>query len=469
MVLAPSPTALPAARVLLAARHHRLLDPADSFVRASRSPRALPLWNPWSAFGAPLLADPSAQLAYPVTWLILLCRLPLYYKLYASGHCLLAARAPAALARRLGLAGGAPSSPAAAWLCSGPLLVRAQPLHHFAGAAWMPWVLWALDGLLAAGTPARLSCSARVAAAQVLAGSGDLCLMTALVGARLRLACSGCAADARRAVLGVPAGARGGASRSRSAPRSGCPPLALLSRLARGQDLRSSTYWSLHPASLLDLVVPRLVARPPLCEADRGPPSSRSREPLFACLYLGVAALVLAALGARRCAGSRSRPLAAGFVFLRRARLGRYTPPLRLAPPLPALRPAPLPDEVPARRRALPGAPGGGGRDALARGRDGAAERRRRAGGRWRRARRWLWRSPWRLRRAPGLLGPCWTRPIRGARRRRPAAAAAALGRASRAWRACCCWRAPRRRCRRRPLAALLVVAALDLVAVGAA
>ncbi len=62
------------------------------------------------------------------------------------------------------------------------------------------------------------------------------------------------------------------------------------------QDLRTRAYWSLHPESLVDLAVPRLVADAPLSMADRER-LFEGREPLFACLYVGVVTLALSALG----------------------------------------------------------------------------------------------------------------------------------------------------------------------------
>src|SRR4029079_5497068 len=55
-------------------------------------------------------------------------------------------------------------------------------------------------------------------------------------------------------------------------------------------------YWSLHPASLLDLFVFRLVSDLPVNAAARAA-LYESREPLFACIYMGAAALVLVTLG----------------------------------------------------------------------------------------------------------------------------------------------------------------------------
>ena len=54
---------------------------AESFFRAWRA-GSLPLWNPWFSFGEPMLANPSAQVLYPPTWLMLAVPPATYYTLY---------------------------------------------------------------------------------------------------------------------------------------------------------------------------------------------------------------------------------------------------------------------------------------------------------------------------------------------------------------------------------------------------
>jgi hypothetical protein len=82
-----------------------------------------------------------------LTWLLLPLPVPLQFEIFASRHCLLAALGAAALARRLlGSELGACLA-GAAYALAGPTAVGASALyHHFAGAALMPWVLWALRG-----------------------------------------------------------------------------------------------------------------------------------------------------------------------------------------------------------------------------------------------------------------------------------------------------------------------------------
>jgi hypothetical protein len=295
-------------------------------LRRATAEASWPLWNPWEGFGAPLLADASFQLAYPPTWLALLLEPAVRFKALTIGHGLLAALGACALARRLGLGWASAGTAGAAYALSGPFLSGASLWHHFAGAAWLPWLLFALEGLvrrpgLAAALPLGL-----VAGAQFVAGSGDLCLAGALLGTGrlawhlvhgrpragriLALAGSGAVAAALAVTLGA-AQWLPTAERARDGFRSALDP-------------RTNAYWSLHPAALADLVVPRLATDLPLSDAARQA-LYEGREPLLSCLYLGLVPLALGALGLALRPRLAAVP-AAGALLLVVTALGRHTP-----------------------------------------------------------------------------------------------------------------------------------------------
>ena len=285
-----------------------------------------PPWNPWEGFGAPLLADASFQLAYPPTWLALVLEPAVRFKALTIGHCLLAALGACALVRRIGLGWTAAGTAGAAYALSGPFLSAASLFHHFAGAAWLPWLLFALEGLvrrpgLAAALPLGL-----VAGVQLLAGSGEMCLAGALLGTA-RLAWHLVRSRPPRSrvlVLG-----RGGTAAAALALALGAAqwlPTAERTRdsFRAALDARTNAYWSLHPGALPDLLVPRLVTDLPLSEPARRA-LFEGREPFLVCLYLGVVPLALGALGL----ALRPRLAAAPAVvalFLVVAALGRHTP-----------------------------------------------------------------------------------------------------------------------------------------------
>ena len=293
-------------------------------LRAALASGQLPLWNPWLGFGAPFLADASSELLYPPTWLALALPFPLQFEILAIGHCLLAAAGAALVARRL-VGGVLPAAAAGgAYALAGPLLSALGLYHHFAGAALMPWVLWALEGLLQHASARRAIVLGTLAAGQVLAGSGDLVLMTALAAsARLALHVGGARARGMGAL--VP---RLALAAALAASLSAVQWLPTVERGASGlraaQDYRTVTYWSLHPVSLVDLGVPRLVSEATLSREERLR-LFEGREPLFSCLYLGVVTLALGAL-ALVLRERLALPLAAGASLFVLLGLGRHTP-----------------------------------------------------------------------------------------------------------------------------------------------
>lgn len=304
------------------------------FVRAIAE-GARPFWNPYTAFGVPMAADPNNQILYPPTWLTLFLPPAAYFKLFVVGHSMLAGGGVYAFSRRRGLPAAASFLAAACWVASGPLLSTVSLYHHFASATWLPWVLVALDGALDRGSVGSVLALGTVAATQALAGSADLCFMTGLLAAA-----HACA----RVAFGSARPARVLRVVSISLPFAlalsavqWLPAFALLRGAARASlTPQTNLYWSVHPYSLFDLLVPRLVSAMPL-----NPPARaalfESREPLLASLYLGLPAAGLVAWavigsGRRRaslCAG-------VGFVFLLLAALGRHTPLMPLLLHLPA-------------------------------------------------------------------------------------------------------------------------------------
>jgi hypothetical protein len=318
--------AISTSRVFYQRDIHAYWYPHMAVFRRAIAEGSWPLWNPWEGFGAPLLADPASELIYPPTWLALLLPLAVQFKVIAVGHCLLAALGACALARRLGLRWTAAGTAGLAYALSGPFLSAVSLFHHYAGAAWLPWLLLALEGLMRNPGPASSLRLGLVAGVQLLAGSGDMCLVAGILGSArlglhlartrpswrhvLSLARSGALAAALALVLGavqwLPT-----ATRAREAYRS-------------VQDARTSAYWSLHPAELADLAVPRLMTELPLSAPARQA-LFEGREPLLACLYLGLVPLALGALGL----ALRPRlavPPGVGLAFFVVAALGRHTP-----------------------------------------------------------------------------------------------------------------------------------------------
>ncbi len=109
----------------------------------------LPLWNPFSGFGAPLAANYQSAFFYPLNWLLSipagiagLKGLAWGHGVLAMLHLALAGWGMAGLVRSLGLGELAQGVSALAFGLSGYLVARAHFLSINAAVAWLPWVLW---------------------------------------------------------------------------------------------------------------------------------------------------------------------------------------------------------------------------------------------------------------------------------------------------------------------------------------
>jgi hypothetical protein len=108
----------------------------------------LPLWNPLSGMGAPLLANYQSALLYPPTWVLFLFGSfgGEAGMAYGQGwlvvlHLVLAGGGMVRLARALGLPVFSQALAGLAYGCSGYLVARSHFLSVNAAAAWLPWIL----------------------------------------------------------------------------------------------------------------------------------------------------------------------------------------------------------------------------------------------------------------------------------------------------------------------------------------
>ena len=296
-----------------------------------------PLWDPYEGFGRPLLAGPQAQLLYPFTWFDLLLPPAAAYALLVVVHTWVAAAGAYVLARIWGLSRGAGVIAAFAFSCSGPFISAASLFHHFVGAALLPWVLAAFQVFLDRRTTRAAVVLAVAAGLQILAGSGDMVVLSALSAAILlaevvlregrRWLSSGILARILLAAvlaLGISAA-------------QWVPALAVASNSTRSRMSREfNLYWSVHPASLAELFVPQAMPSLPLSDRLRAT-LFESREPFLSSLYLGLSAAVLLVPLAAAADRRRTAVALAGFAFFILAALGRNAPVLPLLLNLPVI------------------------------------------------------------------------------------------------------------------------------------
>ena len=307
--------------------HLIFLGQTETFVRAVLS-GSWPVWDPHPGFGQPMLANPDTQVLYPFTWLNLFMSPATYYVVFVLAHLFFSAWGMRALARRLELSDGGALAGAALWMLSGPFLSLVNVWHHFASAAWIPWVLLAADRAIATGRRADTVLWAAAMAAQILAGSADMSVMTVLLAVafaarRLRPVAPPAAPAPLVRSLAV-AAAAGGLALALSAGLW-IPTLEAARRSQRWNlPWESRTPWSVHPAALGQVLLPVPIHQLPLSERWSAALFD-SREPFLASIYLGAvaAAFIAAALAGPRRSGRGI--LAAAAVVATLTALGKHS------------------------------------------------------------------------------------------------------------------------------------------------
>jgi hypothetical protein len=331
-----------------------------------------PLWDPTVGFGYPLLAEPGAQVLYPPAWAAFALPSWLGYTVFVLAHLVLGGVGMARLASAAGAGRLGGAAAACVWAATGPVQSALNLRHHFAGAAWVPWVLLAVDRALRAPSAGTALAAAAVVSAQALAGSPDVSIMTALLAggwASFRLL-----QRPRRLRAGVPVLLISAVLAAGLTAAQWWPALDVLSRSSRRvlpEDVRA--FWSVPPAGLVRLVLPLDPARVPFEPRVWTRLFDAAEAPLLASIYLGAPALLLAATGL--LAGTkRGRSAAAASAVLSllvlACALGSHTPVYRWATTLlPVLRILRYPSKGLLVAAPLVALAAGVGVDAVARGR----------------------------------------------------------------------------------------------------
>ncbi|MBP8974436.1 MAG: hypothetical protein KBH93_11220 [Anaerolineae bacterium] len=139
--------------------------------RAVLDEGALPLWQPGIFSGTPFAANPLSKVWYPPQWLVLLLPPALHLNVLIWLHLTLAGLGAWAWGRATGLTRG-PAALAGAGYAFAPRLIAAVGNGHvdlLYAAAWLPWLLWAVERTLRAEGRGR--------AAFALGAFAALCLL----------------------------------------------------------------------------------------------------------------------------------------------------------------------------------------------------------------------------------------------------------------------------------------------------
>ena len=219
----------------------------------------LSLWNDRSFGGASLLADIVQQPFYLGTLAMRALRAPAWpgIPLFLLLHAALGVLATWALLRRL-VPGQAAALGALVFGLCGFSFADFSNLQWACAAAWVPVALLAFDLWAERGDAARVAFVAVALPQILLAGDPQLCVLTGLAGAGLAL-------HRRRRPLAqlLREGALAAALAVIIASPQIFATLRAVGSLARGAGLSREIreQWSLHPARLAELFVPRLFGR----------------------------------------------------------------------------------------------------------------------------------------------------------------------------------------------------------------
>ena len=232
----------------------------DSYARGE-----FPLWNPFVYLGQPMLANPNYMAFYPSN--ILHAFLPFNYafKLHFILHPLLAGVGIYFLQRRLRIQPMAALGGSLIYQFSGTLLSFLNFYNIVPAVALIPWIGWAFLGALAAERWWRRSLLfGLLLGLQVIAFEPLMVQCNLLLLAGLALYHFFESQDRFRAAVTIARAALvGGLFALVIAAIQVLPTLELLPRTARGNyDFDMVSRWSLHPADLINVLVPNLFGDP---------------------------------------------------------------------------------------------------------------------------------------------------------------------------------------------------------------
>ena len=123
--------------------------PMQTFLKTNLTAGRVPLWNPLILCGTPYVGNPQTWPLYPFAALLAFVSPTQFINLTVAAHVWLAGLGTYLFSRRaLGLTRGAAALAAVTFMFGGQLVSKEQFPNMVQAAAWLPWVLWALDRLL---------------------------------------------------------------------------------------------------------------------------------------------------------------------------------------------------------------------------------------------------------------------------------------------------------------------------------
>ena len=265
-----------------------------------------PVWNPWLNGGQPILSNPSYGAFYPPSWLVFAVPPRYALTLMTVLHVALAFAGAWFLARRLGCGRGAAALAAVGVSGCGVFLSLLSALNLLWSLAWFPWPLAWADEALRAGPGERWWRPALLAGGalglQLLNGEPAMVIVSGL--ALLALAASAAGRCPRRSATAL----RVLVPFVFAVALAAVQLVPTLARLAdsprRGLPAAQANLWSLPPARLVEIVLPRFFGDPTRDLEGRffGWQLNDLSHPYLESLYPG---LLLAVLGVAALAAAR--------------------------------------------------------------------------------------------------------------------------------------------------------------------
>ena len=265
----------------------------DSYARGE-----IPLWNPHVYLGQPMLANPNYMAFYPSNLLHAFLPFNYAFKLHLIIHPIFAGLGLYFLQRRLGIGPVAAFGGSAIYQFSGTLLSFLNLYNIGPAVALIPWVAWAFLGALDRGG-LRTLLFGTLLGLQIIAFEPSMALSCVLLLAGLAVFRLMQSEDRRKTAISIVLIlAMGGGFALALAAVQVMPTMELVPRSARGAgyDFRSVSRWSMHPADLINVIVPNFFGEPYRTDLGNhwGEAYHEGREGYLVSFFIGGGSLLLA-------------------------------------------------------------------------------------------------------------------------------------------------------------------------------
>ncbi|MBZ5513337.1 MAG: YfhO family protein, partial [Acidobacteriia bacterium] len=296
----------------------------------------LPYWNPYLNYGQAVLANPNFLFFYPDTLLLVVLPTDVAYTLHYLAHFALAGVGTYFLARCWTQTRTAAFLSAFFFTFSGPVLSLGNFYNHVAAAAWIPWALLATDRALGSRSGRPWAALTLILALQFLAGEPFTLIATfglALAyafyrhGSLQRLFST----ENRRIVTAF---ALVGVLMVALSAMQLLPAIDLLANSRRGTQglpFKETAFWSFHPLSLLEVVMPDFYGRGLEAASPWTWALSGVHGPYFPSVFIGFVPLFLALAGWAFAPDRRRVFAAAAALILLLLAFGKFSPIFPLA------------------------------------------------------------------------------------------------------------------------------------------